>query len=507
MNWTGGRLRRHSEINAKSRKQTFGKTSAASKDRGPHQISLFNNIIRHRGGDEKSGLDDNGTTAIPGLDSRNKTTENLPLPSQPTSNNGTDSKPPDRLERIKRQLLETADWGAVGAARPVQVAFTPQEDLERFGKRRRLTKDDHERLNTSIAVPPRPRGEAFVGAQADVPENLEIRIDGRRLGERDAMPSQQDAAVNQDSHPSAISSQSMLLDRDSPGLNLRLNVENIPRNGNSRSRSTRSASRLSMLSNDHQLDYLTEIPLMTGRQPDGQGILHRNLSGSMDWVPEERVLDPRQSNESSLIIPQPESPVRRRFTIDEQAIADSQGKFVVSSPVVERPTTQLWHGQLGHAGSPQNCVIPSLGSSSQTRPRIGIQFQRSMEDLVRSPAPQSSIPRFGWLPQTHRGLQQLRGNQAAGRSVTQAQERNNLWTNQTGESQPSPVRIIYGQPIVFEEPDVDADGCGREQSGQITDFDAGLQYPDLSSGDAFSSSLGSPLTKLEKLANRIPPAT
>ncbi|KAL4900821.1 hypothetical protein BDW74DRAFT_182406 [Aspergillus multicolor] len=504
MNWTGGRLRRHSEINAKSRKQTFGKTSAASKDRGPHQITLFNNVIRHRGRDEISGPNNNGTTATAGLDqSSNTITEELPLPSQPASNPSTHPKPPDRLERIKRQLLETADWGAVGAARPVQVAFTPQEELERFGKRRRLTKDDHERLNSSMAVPPRPRREAFVGAQADVPENLKIRIDGRRLGERDVGPSQQDGVVNQDSHPSAIFSQSMLLDRDSSGPTQNLNVENIPRNGNSRSRSTRSASRLSMLSNDPQHDYLTEIPFMMGRQSDEQGLLHRALSGSMDWVPVERGLDPRQPNESSSIIPQTESPIRRRFTIDDQEVADSQGNFMVSSPVAGRPTTQLWQGQLGHQGSPRHCVIPSLGSPSQTISGFGIQVQRNMDGIVGSPAPQSNNPRFGWLPKTHRGIQNLRGSQTAGHSVTQTRNRTNTWTNSNEGKQPSSVRI-YGQPVVFREPEVDADGCGREQSGLNTDFGRGSRYPGFSSGDAFSSSVGSP-SKLDELASRISP--
>lgn len=51
MNWTGGRLRRHSQINSKTRKQTFGNTSAASKGHAPHQITLFNSFAKQQ--DEK----------------------------------------------------------------------------------------------------------------------------------------------------------------------------------------------------------------------------------------------------------------------------------------------------------------------------------------------------------------------------------------------------------------------------------------------------------------------
>jgi len=54
-----------------------------------------------------------------------------------------------RLDRIKRQLLGTNDWAAIGAIRPVKISFTPTEELERFGKRRKLTEADHNRLFSS----------------------------------------------------------------------------------------------------------------------------------------------------------------------------------------------------------------------------------------------------------------------------------------------------------------------------------------------------------------------
>lgn len=56
MNWTGGRLRRHSQINSKARKQTFGNTSAASKGHGPHQITLFNSFAKQQDAEKRGNL-------------------------------------------------------------------------------------------------------------------------------------------------------------------------------------------------------------------------------------------------------------------------------------------------------------------------------------------------------------------------------------------------------------------------------------------------------------------
>ncbi|KAL5048646.1 hypothetical protein BDW71DRAFT_16114 [Aspergillus fruticulosus] len=247
---------------------------------------------------------------------------------------------------------------------------------------------------------PRPREECILGAE-DILKNVKIKIDGRRIGGQDAIPSHEDVAMNENSHPSAVSSQSVLLDGDSFGPNNRTNSENTPRSKNNGARSTRSTSRLSMLSLDPQLDYLSEIPFMTELQDDGNGFLHRDLSDSLDWASGERLLAPRQSKDSDSVIPQPELPVRGRFAIDEQAIADSQG-FMLSSPVAEPSITQLLHGQLGHGESPEACMSSSLGSSSKTGSVVSGHGQRVKDNIFKSQASRSIYPQFGWLPQAHR---------------------------------------------------------------------------------------------------------
>ncbi|KAL3466242.1 hypothetical protein BJX64DRAFT_24473 [Aspergillus heterothallicus] len=174
MNWTGGRLRRHSGPNDKSRKQTFKRPTAATK--GPQHITLFNGLAKTHEPEIRGGRELNDAA---GQGQRAATTSLAPPQTLASQGSST------RLGQIKRQLLETTDWGVIGAARPVQASFTSQEELERFGKRRRLTDKDHERLNTNTSMTmvamPGPRKE--VPFQRGLGEDLEIRIDGRRLGQ------------------------------------------------------------------------------------------------------------------------------------------------------------------------------------------------------------------------------------------------------------------------------------------------------------------------------------
>ncbi|KAL3453247.1 hypothetical protein BJX65DRAFT_302164 [Aspergillus insuetus] len=177
MNWTGGRLRRHSGPNDKTRKQVFKRPTTASK--GPHQITLFNGIAKAHGSENRGSETSNAA----GQMTRNPPSQ-PPLSATNTSNTRT-QEPSTRLGQIKKQLLETTDWGVIGAARPVQVSFTPQEELERFGKRRRLTGKDHERLNTSTVAMgmarPSPR-DREIRMGGGLVENLEIRMDGQGNG-------------------------------------------------------------------------------------------------------------------------------------------------------------------------------------------------------------------------------------------------------------------------------------------------------------------------------------
>lgn len=94
-------------------------------------------------------------------------------------------QPPDRIEHVRRQLLETTDWAAVRAAQPLKISFTPVEEVEHFGKRRRLTEADRTRIAAveNGAVPyeiPKSRRAPRQNISSDRLgiEGLEIKIMG-----------------------------------------------------------------------------------------------------------------------------------------------------------------------------------------------------------------------------------------------------------------------------------------------------------------------------------------
>ncbi|KAL4866791.1 hypothetical protein BDV12DRAFT_198885 [Aspergillus spectabilis] len=445
MNWTGGHLRRHSEINGKLRKQTFGKSSASAK--GPHQITIFSSLTRHNNAGESERL--SNTT-----DSKNRVSHPQPPPN---AAGNASLNPPNRLERMKRQLLEQDDWGAVGAARPVQVDFTSRKDLERFGKRRRLTKNDHERLSTSTTARPGGHEEDYLGD--DIPENLEIKINGRRIG-------QQDVNTHEEDKPVSTSSQSMLLDENSLGSYSKAETLESVQNS-----AARSASKLSILSDS---SYLRESP----KAPGGSDVFlatqrlpipfHRDASDSMEWVSDEPAFEPMQSTESSSIIPQPEPPVRKRFTIDDQAIADSQGRFMVSPPVSMPTTSQLLYTDQRMPSLWGEAFPSSPRPASQTSSRLDNQGQH---DDITGPSMTT------WLPETHPGTQRSRSSQAAtGTSIPRVRgHTDGWWMTNRGENQR--LVNIYGQPVAFGDSqadteglrELDLDGMDVDLSGHILD--------------------------------------
>ncbi|KAL3482227.1 hypothetical protein BJX99DRAFT_84159 [Aspergillus californicus] len=419
MNWTGGRLRRHSKINGKSRKQTFGRPVTSS-----NQITLFNGFVKNQTISMTEGQGGGKTSHPADLESRATPAE----PQTALKTNGTHaSRPPDRLEQIKRRLLETPDWGAIGAARPVQVSFTPQEERERFGKRRRLTKKDHERLNTPTFT--RPRVRKAMPPEDNIHEKLEIRIDGRRLG--------QGTVRNQESPLNMISSRPMLVDEES------LDPIHRPKIQDSISSSSASASKLSMLVNVSQLCYISDVPGMTDSVSNTKEnpIQHGEALDSVDRASEGPMRE-GQSTQNNLIFPQLESPIRRRFTIDEQAVADREGRFTISSLVAKpSPTIFPREGEFVHeVGS--GAGMGSLKSSSQVAPRI---FPGKCDGMTEPP----TFPHVSWLPQPYRNTQHTASYDFVPRASIPG-DHGNL-SRPRFEKEQSGVMRIFGQPVVIRE--------------------------------------------------------
>lgn len=126
---------------------------------------------------------------------------------------GGQSSHSDDLTMVKRQLLKEPDWAAVSATRPLELAFTSVEEVERFGKRRKLNDKDRKRLvaannnGSTFFERPKPsrRGRHSSLVIDSIEEDIQVRINGRPVAQSNDSSG---VAMN------SISSQSMLLDHE-----------------------------------------------------------------------------------------------------------------------------------------------------------------------------------------------------------------------------------------------------------------------------------------------------
>ncbi|PWY86517.1 hypothetical protein BO94DRAFT_624706 [Aspergillus sclerotioniger CBS 115572] len=317
MNWTGGRLRRHSDIHAKNKKQHFKEPRSAAK-------GLFTTLFK-----APSPLKEN---RVRGSDPSDESRQNSDQQSRNTSSRSYSGNPniapathepsqaARRLDTIKRRLLEKSDWASVAAARPLKVLFPPAEALRKFGRRRRITDDDRERLRSSDSRPNIARNtrlsEDAVSDIETIP-NLDIRINGRPAGA--------DRSITNRSLPANVSSQSMLLDceeatpaKETPFMQESDRPYVDGRNPfDDRSWILRSSS-VSLLcsSPTRRLSSLDDSILGSAYLTDES----RNEDESRDIELESLHSD--CSSDVSL-----RTPIRRRFTIDDQILAEQEGKL------------------------------------------------------------------------------------------------------------------------------------------------------------------------------------
>ncbi|KAJ5818033.1 hypothetical protein N7474_003624 [Penicillium riverlandense] len=129
----------------------------------------------------------------------------MPSPRAEESVPASPAPKTNHLEGIKRQLLQKCDWAVMAAARPLNIAFTPVEETERFGKRRRLNDHDQRRLNAhdhgaDLTLADGRTKSTLLNVDA---VDIHIRINGRSTGLQ--------SSDRQGNHGS---SQSMLFDRE-----------------------------------------------------------------------------------------------------------------------------------------------------------------------------------------------------------------------------------------------------------------------------------------------------
>ena len=176
MDWTGGHLKRQCKANAnhklKSQKQHFARARQRLQNgsvlAAPSNFSIFDgqiNADQHDDSDHtqprpkqflksskevprrdpsRDGPDTpadasascNDDASAPRLTKRHE--KNLPkVPNAPGA--------PKSLDQIKLRLLQKSDWTGLALARPVSIMFTPAEEMERIGRRRKVTKEERRR--------------------------------------------------------------------------------------------------------------------------------------------------------------------------------------------------------------------------------------------------------------------------------------------------------------------------------------------------------------------------
>ncbi|KAJ5288802.1 hypothetical protein N7478_001832 [Penicillium angulare] len=166
MNWTGGRLRRHSsrpgtltknqrESLSKPRQVTHRVPAAAVPFPGfaalPFQSQEHvhaaepNQSIYHYDGVPKtcSPRDCTNLDASPRSKVNDANASQLKADSRPA---------PKKPGVLKHALLQQTDWANLSLARPLDINFASTEERERFGKRRKLTDSDRQRLSLDNAT-------------------------------------------------------------------------------------------------------------------------------------------------------------------------------------------------------------------------------------------------------------------------------------------------------------------------------------------------------------------
>lgn len=270
----------------------------------------------------------------------------------PSDNKSTQAS--SRLERFKRQLLQKNDWAAVGATRPVRILFTPAEELARFGKRRKLTHADYDRIlpvGGTVARPVSNETHQRAPSELETIGHMNIRIRG---------PQTNTGCQNQHRE----SSQTMLLDEEP--IHGEKSQELCSYNRK------RTDSSCLLLSNDDLA----------------------NLSISSVLSPGSDHPRPRKAGSPELHHPVPQLP--RRFTIDEPLSAEPEGS-VAPSPfnmTIDHATCKRGAGMTSDlppepAHGPDEAVYRQSTSNWLPKPRH--QIPRFMETSRDSTSPATNL--------------------------------------------------------------------------------------------------------------------
>ena len=254
MNWTGGKLHRHSKANAddvaKRQKQYFAKArQRLASNRAPHvpsdiqEAADLNLSLKHfelgspsrrkashstvlsRGqSDCRQSLNENNPSSKSSQLRADSTKRHDHQPSRP----GGSPEPLLRqrtLDDVKQKLLRHKDWSDLSALKPLRLKFRSADEIANIARRRKITSEDKSRQQRGFEHERLPTTFRNWSHQRPMPESEDISI---RVGSNihqspptfitvSQQPSKQTNTGTQAKRQEA-SPESMLLDQEAPRI-------------------------------------------------------------------------------------------------------------------------------------------------------------------------------------------------------------------------------------------------------------------------------------------------
>ena len=246
MNWTGGKLQRHSKANSnalvKAQKDHFARARLrrSTNPIAPNPLHISTAVADHQQRHFYRSRDHNNLHATIDEDplrthSRRRhspqPTRRNPLPiasDQVPIRNGrtnfhdshhTISPQVNTLEHVRNKLLKESDWLRLAPIRPPKPDCRPTTSLEQVGRRRRVTREDQQRQTYGIGnrkvehnlIKPFAQTYDTVAAQSRESEDISIRI-GSNIHQSQAAKSQHRSERLGSTVPESSSTDPMLLD-------------------------------------------------------------------------------------------------------------------------------------------------------------------------------------------------------------------------------------------------------------------------------------------------------
>ncbi|KAJ9226703.1 hypothetical protein DTO027B5_1961 [Paecilomyces variotii] len=365
MNWTGGRLQRHSHNKPGSRsrrqKQHFAKArlkvqkESHQQDNTPFSsLPAWNQLpATGKGDQEHSHVPCSRESDSRYISQRRANSSEEPGRSgdsqtrKGTDGNITTEHPASssRLDILKQKLLQKNDWVTVSVTRPLKMSYVSAEEREKVGRRRKITDDDRKRQKAPAqrVISPefytrKRRKLDHEGNKTGTPRDINITI-------RDYRPDTAPLSTAAKLQHSQQSSESMLLDREE--RHIPSSIVKARERSRRRTQQYRAADQSSLLlgSADHEMDGTKYTPssAQNHQRHSISDDIYSKYTSSRKLVSENgyesdgyssvasEPADTASTQNSPCVSRATGRPVCNRFTIDDQVLAEREGRLNISS--------------------------------------------------------------------------------------------------------------------------------------------------------------------------------